>query len=277
MERKPLRAEEEVAGIKLNRGDQIDVVQVEMNPDKVSAEKHERYRKFWFLPSLNMDKTQATVILCGLYLFFSLAGNIAATKVTYFGSLVMDAGFIYSLTFTWRDLIHKQLGRNAAMTTIWLSAGINLIAALYFQLVVLLPAEPSWAASGGQAAWSFLFGIIDTSGPGAWWQAVFSLQMRIVLGSIITAVIAELIDTQVYHSWTAGWGKNRPQWARVFASNAVSIPIDSVLFPLIAFTGIVSANAMFQMFGTNLIVKAATTLLVFWTIYLVPERPIYKD
>jgi hypothetical protein len=49
------------------------------------------------------------------YLFFSLAGNIAAIKVTYFGSLVMDAGFIYSLTFTWRDLIHKQLRPGVAL------------------------------------------------------------------------------------------------------------------------------------------------------------------
>jgi len=129
---------------------------------------------------LRIDKTQAAIILCGLYLFFSLAGNIAATKVTYFGSLVMDAGFIYSLTFTWRDLIHKQLGRRAAITTIWLAAFINLMAALYFQLVVLLPAQTDWANNGGQAAWSFLFGILDASGAG--WQSVFSLHDEDRLG-----------------------------------------------------------------------------------------------
>ena len=100
------------------------------------------------LSKLHLDKVQATIVLCGFYLFFSFAGNIAATKVTYFGKFVMDAGFIYSLTFTWRDLIHKQLGKKAAITTIWLTAIINLIAALYFQLVVLLPAQPEWAAGG---------------------------------------------------------------------------------------------------------------------------------
>ena len=47
-------------------------------------------RSGFFGGRLRIDKTQATIILCGLYLFFSLAGNIAATKVTYFGSLVMD-------------------------------------------------------------------------------------------------------------------------------------------------------------------------------------------
>ncbi|MDM7934945.1 MAG: queuosine precursor transporter [Methanothrix sp.] len=219
-----------------------------------------------------IDRTQATIILCGLYLFFSLAGNIAATKVTYFGSLVMDAGFIYSLTFTWRDLIHKQLGRSAAITTIWLAAAINLLAAAYFQLVVMLPAQADWAGSGGQAAWAFIFGIVEGSGG----QALLSLQMRVVLGSIITALLAELVDTQVYHLWTSmrrGW----PQWTRVFVSNAVSIPLDSILFPLMAFTGILGAEAILQMFFTNMIVKAAVTLLVFWTIYLVPERPVYQE
>ena len=228
-------------------------------------------------PLFQIDKTQAIIILCGFYLFFSFAGNIAATKVTYFGAFVMDAGFIYALTFTWRDLIHKQLGAKAAITTIWLAAVINLIAALYFQLVVVLPAEPSWAEAGGQAAWQFLFGIFDASGSGAWWQSVFSFQLRIVLGSIITAVIAELIDTYVYHRWTTGIGKNRPQWSRVFVSNSISIPVDSVLFPIIAFSGIISATAMTEMFYTNIAVKAIVTLLAFWTIYLVPEKPIYRE
>lgn len=210
---------------------------------------------------LKMDKVQATIVLCGLYIFFSFAGNIAATKVTYFGKFVMDAGFIYSLTFTWRDLIHKQLGRKAAVTTIYLSGIINLLAALYFQWVVALPAETSWAAAGGQTAWQFLFGI----------------QLRIVIGSILAQVVAELVDTGVYQVWTMGIGKDKPQWTRVIISNAISIPVDSILFPIIAFGGIVSMDAIFQMFWTNIAMKAIITLLVFWTIYIVPEKPIYVE
>ncbi|HPC89270.1 MAG TPA: queuosine precursor transporter [Methanothrix sp.] len=211
--------------------------------------------------SFKIDRVQAAIILCGMYLFFSMAGNIAATKVTYLGGLVMDAGFIYSLTFTWRDLIHKQLGRRAAVTTIWLAAVINLLAALYFQVVVLLPAQADWASSGGQTAWEFLF----------------SLQMRIVLASTLTALIAELIDTQVYRLWTGGARRSWPQWTRVFASNAISIPVDSLLFPVIAFAGVLGPEGLAQMVWTNILVKAAVTVLVFWTIYLVPEKPIYRE
>lgn len=214
------------------------------------------------MSKLKLSKVQATIILCGVYIMFSLVGNIAATKVTYFGKFITDAGFIYCLTFTWRDLIHKQLGKKAAFTTIIVAALINVGAALYFQGVVMLPAEPSWASAGGQLAWNFLFGI----------------QFRIVIASILSQFIAESADTWTYQVWTDGFGKNKPQWLRVVVSNAVSTPIDSILFPIIAFAGIVGQGVVFQMFYTGLLIKAITTALSFWMIYLVPEKPIYtKD
>jgi len=209
---------------------------------------------------MKLSKLQATIVLTGVYLFLTLAGNIAATKVMTLGKLVMDAGFIYALTFTWRDLIHKQLGKKAAVTTILLAGAINLLAALYFQLVVILPAEPEWALAGGQTAWKFLFGI----------------QIRVVIGSIIAMVISELADTQTYQMWTTGIGKGKPQWLRVVISNAVAIPIDSLLFPIIAFLGIVSWSVIWQMFFANILIKGVVTALSFWMIYLVPEKPIYK-
>ncbi|MBI5388979.1 queuosine precursor transporter [Candidatus Woesearchaeota archaeon] len=207
----------------------------------------------------NLSKSQITVILTGFYIFFALTANIAATKVTYFGSLIMDAGIIYCLTFTWRDLIHKQLGKSVALTTIWVAGIANLLAALYFQGVVLLPAETEWAAAGGQVAWEFLF----------------SIQIRIVIGSVIAMIIAELCDTWTYQLWTQGPGKDKPQFLRVFVSNAVSIPIDSIIFPIIAFGGILSMDVIWQMFLANIFIKALFTVAAFWMIYLVPEKPLY--
>jgi len=207
---------------------------------------------------MKLSKTQATVILAGTYIAISLLSNIAATKVTYFGSFVMDAGFIYAIIFTWRDLIHKQLGKKAALTTIYTAGIINILAALYFQLVIYLPPESSWALAGGQSAWKLLFGI----------------QFRIVLGSVIAFMLSELVDTKVYSVWMRK-AASKPQWLRVIVSNSFSIPVDSILFPLIAFFGILPLNVIFQMFLTNILVKAIVTTVSFWMIYLVPEKPIY--
>ena len=208
-----------------------------------------------------LSKVQAAIILAGVYIFLQMTANIAATKVIVLWKIVMDAGIIYALTFTWRDLIHKQLGKKAAQTAIILAAVINLLMSIYFVFVIKLPAEPSWAALGGQAAWELLFGLVP----------------RIVLASIFTQVIAELMDTETYQWWTNGIGKGKPQWTRVIVSNSVSIPIDSLLFTLIAFMGVLPWNVLIIMFLSNILTKAVITAVTFWMIYLVPEKPLYDE
>ena len=55
---------------------------------------------------------------------------------------------------------------------------------------------------------------------------------RITIASIIAEVVSELVDTEVYH-WFVRRVTTRHQWARVAVSNAVSIPIDNVLFAVL--------------------------------------------
>ncbi|MBN2423245.1 queuosine precursor transporter [Candidatus Woesearchaeota archaeon] len=209
---------------------------------------------------MKLSKTQVAIILSGVYIFLQMTADIAASKVINIFGFIMDAGIIYALTFTWRDLIHKQLGKKAAQTAIILAGIINIIMALYFIFVIKLPPETEWASAGGQSAWEFIFGLVP----------------RIVIASIIAEVASELIDTEVYQWWTNGIGKKKPQWMRVFISNAISIPVDSLIFPVIAFGGLLSFQVLFIMFLSNILVKAIVTLLTFWMIYLVPGKPLYS-
>lgn len=195
-------------------------------------------------------------MLIGGYIALQMMSDIAATKVIVIGPLVMDAGFIYSLTFTWRDLIHKRLGIQAARTSILLAGVTNVVMALYFQLVVWLEPETSWADAGGQTAWAFVFGLVP----------------RIVVASIIAEVLSELTDTEVYRVWMERRTRALPQWTRVLASNAISIPLDSLLFVTIAFAGVLSTDALAAMFLTNILVKGFFSLLSMWLIYVVPHK-----
>jgi len=54
--------------------------------------------------------------------------------------------------------------------------------------------------------------------------------MRIILASFVTILLAESADTEVYQRLI-----KRPWLQRVSGSNAVSIPIDTLLFTLLAF------------------------------------------
>jgi hypothetical protein len=201
------------------------------------------------------NKVEQAVILGGVYIALQMMSDIAATKVMMVGRLVMDAGFIYSVTFTWRDVIHKRLGRDSARIAIVLAGIINLFMAGYFYLVVQLPAEPSWVAIGGQQAWALIFGLVP----------------RVVIASILAEVVSELVDTEVYSVWVRRWF-DRPQWTRVAVSNAISIPLDSAIFVVLAFGGVLPPEVLVAMFLSNIAIKALVTVLTFWLIYLVPEE-----
>lgn len=61
------------------------------------------------------------------------------------------------------------------------------------------------------------------------------VEWRIVTASLIAIVLAETADTEIYqHFINNTWGM------RVLKSNSVSIPLDSLLFNLIAFAGVFS-------------------------------------
>jgi uncharacterized PurR-regulated membrane protein YhhQ (DUF165 family) len=80
--------------------------------------------------------------------------------------------------------------------------------------------------------------------------------LRFVIASFITIVIAESVDTEVYHRINAAW------MYRVMGSNAVSIPTDSVLFALLAFGGTMPWIAVAAIIWADIVVKTLVGTLV---------------
>jgi len=200
------------------------------------------------------DKPIATsaIIVIAVYIAAQLLSDIGSLKIALVAGFSVDAGtFIYPLTFTIRDLVHKQLGKAAARTVIILAAVINLFMVAFFQFAAWLPQDPSW-------------------GMGREFAAVLGPVWRIVIASIIAEVISELIDTEVYHLWVSRITQ-KYQWARVLTSNAVSIPIDSLIFCWGAFGLVLPASVVWSIFFANVIIKGLVTIISLPGIYLVKE------
>ena len=196
----------------------------------------------------------AGIIAISVYIAAQLLSDIASLKITLIAGFSMDAGtFIYPLTFTIRDVVHKRLGKTAARTVIVLAAGINLFMALFFQFAAWLPGDPSW---GLEREFSAVLGPV--------W--------RIVVASIIAEVFSELIDTEIYHLWESRITK-KYQWMRVLSSNAISIPVDSLIFCWGAFGFLLPHDVVWSIFFANVIVKGTVTFISLPSIYLVKEKP----
>lgn len=195
-----------------------------------------------------------TAILAALYVAAQVLSDITSLKITEVAGLSMDAGtLVYPITFTLRDLVHKVAGRQVARTLILVAAAVNLFMAGLFWVVDEMPAV---AGVGPQTD---LFG------------AVLAPVWRIVAASIVAEVVSELLDTEVYAAWVRRFGTTK-QWGRVLSSNGVAVPIDSALFVLIAFVGVVPGADVWEIFATNVLVKGIVTIATIPLIYAVGDR-----
>lgn len=198
--------------------------------------------------------TRVIIVIAG-YIAAQMMADVSSLKIVMVAGLSMDAGtFVYPITFTLRDLVHKTIGIKAARVLIVSAAVINVIMAGLFWFVSQLPADLS---VGAQTEFS----------------TVLAPVWRIVFASIIAEVIAELIDTEAYQLWVNRIGE-RHQWGRVLASNAVSVPLDSALFVIVAFVGTMPLSTVVSIFLANVLVKGITTVVSVPLIYAVPEKRV---
>jgi queuosine precursor transporter len=222
-------------------------------------------RRRFALPTATVSRLAVAVV--GAYIGAQLVADIASIKIgTTFGRAVDMGTFVYPITFTLRDVVHKMLGRRAARTLVVTAAAVNVFMALYLQWAARAPSDESYA-------------LADE------FSAVLGPLWRIVVASIVAEVVSGLLDTEVYH-WFVRRVTTRLQWARVAVSNAASVPVDNALFAVLAFGSLplmadhaltLPWAAVWDIFVVNLTVKAAVSALSLPMIYLAPDRDWSND
>ncbi len=212
----------------------------------------------------NMDtkNTQHTAyltsLLVGVYVALQLIADVTAIKIIGIGPITLPAGtFVFALTFTWRDMLHKRLGKEWAKAAIVTAAVGNLLMVLYITFALALPPAVFWE---GQDAMVLTLGVV--------W--------RITAASIIAELVSELVDTEVYHILAARF-TGRRQWVRVAGSNAVSLPIDSLVFVTLAFAGTMPAAMMIKVMFGQIAFKALVTLVSIPGIYVIGDAKPQLD
>jgi uncharacterized integral membrane protein (TIGR00697 family) len=196
--------------------------------------------------------TKTATLMIAAYVAAQMLSDIASLKIGIVAGLAVDMGtFIYPITFTLRDVVHKTTGKQNAQSLIIATGVINLFMAGYLLIIAKVPSDPSW-------------------GLGTEFSSILTPVWRIVIASIIAEVVSELVDTEMYH-WFVTKITHRFQWCRVLVSNSVSIPIDNAVFTFGAFAFALPWPVIWQIFAMNLIVKFSITLFSLPMIYLTPD------
>jgi len=184
------------------------------------------------------------LIVVGLYVACEIIANVTAGRpIQFFGIVVPSAVFIYTLTFTLIDIIHELYGKEYARKVIYGAFLANILLAVYSYFVITMPA-PSFFKD--QQAYAVVFGSTP----------------RIVFASLTAYLISSLVDVEVYHFWKTFIQKRK--WSRVLVSNGISTFVDSCVFIIIAFYGVMPVVPLIT---GQYIVKMAITVLSLPLIY----------
>ena len=197
------------------------------------------------------------IIVVAAYIAAQMLADIASLKIGVVFGYAVDMGtFIYPITFTLRDVVHKLLGKRNAQVIIITAGVINLLMAAYLMFSASVASDPVW-------------------GLGAEFSLILGPVWRIVLASIAAELVSELLDTEIYH-WFVTRITRRQQWLRVLVSNSASVPVDNIIFAVGAFGWILPWAIVWQIFVFNLVVKYLVTLVSLPLIYIAPD-PAWEE
>ena len=171
-----------------------------------------------------------------------LISNIASTKIVQLGWLTFDGGtLLFPLSYIFADILTEVYGFARSRRVIWLGFFCAFVMSAILYIVGMLPAAADW---GNQAAYDVILG-----------QAP-----RIVFASLIAYLCGEFINSFILAKmkvWTAGkW-----LWSRTIGSTLVGEFVDSSLFILIAFAGVLPNSLLLTLIVSNYVFKTAIEIL----------------
>jgi uncharacterized integral membrane protein (TIGR00697 family) len=149
------------------------------------------------------------------------------------GVYVSVAIGLYSMTFLLANYLREIFGKSFAIRAIWMGLIGEFMFVFATQFALVAPSAPFWS---NQAAF----------------VAVYSITPRIFVASVLAYMCAEFSDVHVYHALSR-LTKGRHLWLRNNIGTMVGQTIDSAIFYMVAFYGVVPN--VFALIITTCIVK----------------------
>lgn len=147
--------------------------------------------------------------------------NIFAAKIVTIGSIPVTAAIIvFSATFLATDILSEKWGKAAARRAVWFGFFANLILVVTVLIAINWPSA-SFATEMGEN-----------------FNQVLGLTPRIVFASLLAYLASQHHDVWAFHFWKR-LTKGKHLWLRNNASTAVSQLIDSAIFGVVAFYGVI--------------------------------------
>ena len=174
----------------------------------------------------------------GIFVTCLIVSNIIVAKIVSINGIVMSAAIvIFPLSYIFGDILTEVYGYARSRQVIWIGFACNAIAVIAIQAGGLLPAANFW---DGQAAYDQILGTTP----------------RLLMASLAAYLMGEFINSFVLAIMKI-LTRGRWLWSRTITSTLFGQSIDTIAFTLIAFTGVLTLDAMISITLVEWFLKCA--------------------
>lgn len=154
-----------------------------------------------------------------------LISNLAATKLVAFGPIITDGGAVlFPLIYIFNDVLTEVYGYKYARRAIWTAFGVMVLAVFAFTIVRYMPSAPEYTAQSS-------------------YEAVLGFFPRIVIASLAAYLVGSFLNSYVLAKLKVRT-HGKKLWLRLISSTAIGQLLDTIVFGLVAFAGILGVTDM---------------------------------
>jgi uncharacterized integral membrane protein (TIGR00697 family) len=188
-------------------------------------------------------------ILVAFFVAVLLISNIASTKILHLWKFTFDGGTIlFPLSYIFGDILTEVYGYRKSRRVIWLGFISALLMSMVLYVVQLLPPAADWP---NQKAFEVILGFVP----------------RIVLASLL-AYFAGEFSNSVILSRLKIHTQGKLLWLRTIGSTLIGEGIDTLVFCLVAFFGVLPDSILLAVVVSNYLFKCSVEILFTPLTYL---------
>jgi hypothetical protein len=181
-------------------------------------------------------------IILGLFVGVLLISNVASTKIVQIGPFSFDGGTIlFPLAYIFGDILTEVYGYRMSRRVIWTGFASALIMSVVFIIVGKLPSAPDW---NNQAAYDQILGLTP----------------RLVVASLLAYLAGEFSNSYTLARMKVSTN-GRWLWLRTIGSTLIGEGVDTLIFVLVAFWGILPLDLLIAVIVSNYVFKVGVEVL----------------
>jgi len=229
-----------------------------------------------YLMKQKISLNQTYLILTTLFSVVLVLTNIIGVKLFQgpFNPTVhaLTTGIItYPITFLLTDVVSEIWGIKKANAMVVIGFLMSFVMLIFVQIAMYLPAHPYWVAPDNP------FGFKTVNEYQNAFNSVFSVNGKLLFGSMLAYMVAQLLDVRLYHMWRR-ITKGKHLWIRNNGSTSISQLVDTFIVNSILFywgfgwefwQGI---SVMLTIYFYKLILAVLDTPLIYLSIAMIKKK-----